>query len=240
MKDLIQKIFFASGFKLTGQTENTLFFQNISDSHQSYYLVHFIVAEQLKNYLEAADFEEPYHLFEEQKKLSADVEKNTSLLVISLSENIENDYALYKNAILQIEEDEFWFKKYILLYTNESIVNFDTETILEDLNTCILNNSQFTSFKDALYTNAEYFVAMQIFLKFPFLNVPISLNEQYLSIESILQNNLSETQLSTLNSLIDESEDYTDDFWTVIKNAATKTSEQDALTNFFLKFKAND
>ena len=240
MKDLIQKVFFASGFKITGQTENTFFFQNISDSHQSYYLVHFIVAEQLKNYLDDSDFEDPYHLFEEQKKISADVEKNTSLLVISLSVNIESDYSLYKNAILQIEEDEYWFKKYVLLYTNESISNFDKETILEDLNTCILNNSLFTSFKDALYTNAEYFVAMQIFLKFPFLNVPISLNEQYLSIESILQNNLSEYQLSTLNSLISESENYTEEFWTNIKSAATKTSESDTLTNLFLKFKAND
>lgn len=240
MKKLVQNIFLASGFKLSAEIENAFFFQNIDDSHQSYYLVHFINVEKLKNYLDTSDFEATYHLFEEQKKLSPDVEKNTSLLVIALTDNIERDYIIYKNGILQIEEDEFWFKKYVLIYTNESIINFESATTIEDFNTYILNNSLFTSFKEGLYENSEYFVAMQIFLKFPFLNVPISLNEQYLSIDSILQNNLSSDQLSLLDNLITESDEFTENFWADIKGAGTKTSESRTLTNFFLKFKAND
>jgi hypothetical protein len=241
MKELLNKIFFESGFKVAAETTNTIFFENPNDGRQSYYLVHFIGVQVLKGYLDSIPFEEAYMLFEEQKKLKPDIEKNTSLLIIAVTENIEQDLNTYKNSILQIEEDEFWFKKYVLVYSNESIANFnESDMIVEDLNTCILNNSQFIAFKDALYVNKEYFVVMQIFLKIPFLIVPISLNEQYLSINSILQNNLSSDQLSLLNMLLTQSEEITDEYWDSLKDAGNKVADSEQLSNFFSKFKAND
>lgn len=241
MREIINLIFTTSSFRVVASIQDCIFFENPFEGQHSYFLVVYLETSNLKGYLDSEYFERVQSFFEEQKKIKADIDKNTSLLVIAKAKELEKDFLANKNSILEIEEDEFWFKKYVLIYSDISIEGFrQSQEVFADLKACVLNSTRFTAFKDSLFLDAEYFVAMQIFLKFPFLNVPISLNEQFLSIDNILQNNLSESQISFLDLLVGEVDAFEEDYWDRLKDASVKAIESEELRSFFTKFKEDD
>lgn len=241
MREIINSIFTESSFRAVARLQDCIFFENPLEGQNSYFLVVYLETSNLKGYLDSEYFEQVQSFFEEQKKNKADIDKNTSLLIIAKANELEQDFLANKNSILEIEEDEFWFKKYVLIYSDTSVEGFGHgQEVLSELKACVLNSTRFTEFKDSLFLDAEYFVVMQIFLKFPFLNVPISLNEQFLSIDNILQNNLSESQISFLDLLVGEVDAFEEDYWERLKDASVKAVESEELKTFFTKFEADD
>jgi len=241
MREIINSIFTTSSFRVVASIQDCIFFENPIEGQRSYFLVVYLETAKLKGYLDSEYFEQVQSFFEEQKKIKADIDKNTSLLIIAKANELEQDFLANKNSILEIEEDEFWFKKYVLIYSDASVEGFGQGTeVLAELKTCVLNSTRFTAFKDSLFLDAEYFVAMQIFLKFPFLNVPISLNEQLLSIDNILQNNLSKSEISFLELLVGELDSFEEDYWDRLKDDSVKAIESEELKKFFTKFEADD
>src|SRR5437868_7846778 len=218
MIEIIKKIFSESNFKLASEKTSTLFFENANEGQTSYYLIHFIGVGALKNYISANKLEESFAIIEEQKKKKSDVEKNTSMIICALSENLSDSMQDLKNDILFLEEDEYWFKKYVLVYSNNCIERFKNEgEIIPVSDSILLNSTEFQKFHETLYQNEEYYFAAQIFLKLPFLPVPISLHEQYLTIDQILDNNLSQEEMILLNNVIRHENEIGTGYWESVK-----------------------
>lgn len=101
------------------------------------------------------------------------IEKNSSLIILVECEDI-NALSNLQQQILLIEEDEYFFKKYVLLYTRESITNLHVSTpIIPHLITKLHNNSQFDLFAQQGANNeiSEYIIVLQLFIKLPFLKL---------------------------------------------------------------------
>jgi hypothetical protein len=100
------------------------------------------------------------------------IEKNSSLLVLVKCSNI-NAIGTLQQQILLFEEDQYFFKKYVILYTDTSIAGLVTIPLIPELRTKINDIVTFTRFAAEGYQEeiAEYLVIMQLFIKLPFLNL---------------------------------------------------------------------
>lgn len=132
---LIFTEFTNAGYNPIGEVSNSLVFSNIDKSDFWIILDDFVT-----------DVEYQKNLFVKYKELTSGypaADKNVSVLVMKKVEHI--DSTMQKLAI-EMENDRFFFKKYVLLYTNEA---------LEKLTNDILNDSDKT-LSDYL-RNAEVF-----------------------------------------------------------------------------------
>lgn len=100
------------------------------------------------------------------------VEKNSSLIVLVKCSSIEAIGDL-QQQILLFEEDQYFFKKYVILYTDASINELNTTPLIPQLRTKINDKTIFSRFAREGYQSeiAEYLVVMQLFIKLPFLNL---------------------------------------------------------------------
>lgn len=98
------------------------------------------------------------------------IEKNSSLLVLVKCSSIEAIENL-QQQILLFEEDQYFFKKYVILYTDVSISGLTATPLIPDLRTKINHNRTFNRFAKEGYHSeiAEYLVVLQLFIKLPFL-----------------------------------------------------------------------
>ena len=134
------------------------------------------------------------------------IEKNSSLVVLVKCSSIEAIGNL-QQQILLFEEDQYFFKKYVILYTDASISGLTNTPLIPELRTKIKDNTTFSRFAKEGYKSeiAEYLTVMQLFIKLPFLNLDhgtegfTSLNQK---ITSIL-----DTEASLYASLLSHSEE---------------------------------
>src|ERR1035437_6858649 len=128
MIDVINKIFLESGFEKKESDLNVTFY--LKKENEFYFTLDLEISEILKiNNL--TDFEklDKYILLKEYfdstlKKTSSAIEKNTSLIIFVKCETF-NSIETSKQNILLLEEDEYFFKKYIVLYTDEAKGKYD-------------------------------------------------------------------------------------------------------------------
>ncbi|MES2131214.1 MAG: ABC-three component system middle component 1, partial [Bacteroidota bacterium] len=73
------------------------------------------------------------------------IEKNSSLIVLVKCANI-NSIANLQQQILLFEEDEYFFKKYVILYTDNSILELTVNPIIPQLRTKVNDNEKFNQF----------------------------------------------------------------------------------------------
>jgi hypothetical protein len=99
------------------------------------------------------------------------VEKNTSLLVLVRCLEIGAIVKL-QQQILLFEEDEYFFKKYVILYTDDSIIGLNSTPLVPQLRVKVKNKEHFNQFAGEGYLPelAEFLVVVQLFIKLPFLN----------------------------------------------------------------------
>lgn len=123
------------------------------------------------------------------------MEKNSSLLVLVKCTNITALGDL-QNQILFFEEDEYFLKKYVILYTDAAIYGLKDEPIMESLNLKVNNIENFKQFSSTGFSDviAEYLLIIQLFIKLPFLK---------LSLDLIDYNTLNQKLLRSLGSLYD-------------------------------------
>lgn len=108
-----------------------------------------------------------------QTGTSTSIEKNTSLLIFVKCENI-NALDVYKQQILLLEEDQYFFKKYVILYTDNAIRNINTDAILFDLETKLSSKQNFEDYySEGFNPNIEeYLFVLQLYIKIPFISLP--------------------------------------------------------------------
>lgn len=100
------------------------------------------------------------------------IEKNSSLIVLVKCTDI-NAIGKLQQQILLFEEDEYFFKKYVILYTDDSITGLTGSPLLPELRTKVKNGERFNQFATQGYLAelAEFLVIIQLFIKLPFLNL---------------------------------------------------------------------
>ncbi|MGV0995996.1 ABC-three component system middle component 1 [Empedobacter falsenii] len=118
------------------------------------------------------------------------IEKNTSLLIFVKCQNI-NALEKYKQQILLLEEDQYFFKKYVILYTDGAIRNINTNAILPDLETKLGRNENFENYsKNGFIPELEeYLFILQLYIKIPFISLP-DFDNQFKSLDTKITESL--------------------------------------------------
>jgi hypothetical protein len=159
------------------------------------------------------------------------IEKNSSLIVLIKCNSIESIDSL-RQQILLFEEDEYFLKKYVLLYTDESISQLTHTPLIPLLRDKVCNNDFFTLFAAIGHKAeiAEYIVVLQLFIKLPFLN----LNEDRNGFTSLSQkiNTILDNDIQLFTSLLDRADD--------IRQVDFSKSKYEAAINELLSFFSHD
>lgn len=101
--------------------------------------------------------------------------KNTDVLVLLEIDRLAN-IVDYESDIFALEEDGYSFKKHVLYYSKaelDLLNNMDINAIA----TLIKDQSKFSLYKKSPLKESEYGIASRIFIKLPFLSVPVDESE---------------------------------------------------------------
>ncbi|MES2239439.1 MAG: ABC-three component system middle component 1 [Bacteroidota bacterium] len=125
----------------------------------------------------------------------SEIEKNSSLIITVKCEDLVSLSKL-QQQILLIEENEYFFKKYVILYTDQSISELLKNPTVDFLQEKLNDSDKFNKFSDSGYSSdlTEYMIVLQLFIKLPFLKILFSQNE-YLDLNNKLNNSLEKDSL---------------------------------------------
>ena len=138
-------------------------------------------------------------------------ERNSDLIILLNLKNL-GDFNTHEQKIFSIEEDPYYFKKYVLYYSDEE-VNLLANKSINDLKEVILNRDLFNAYKKNPNYPSLYSFAARFFIKIPFLHVPV--NEMKMpSIDVMLKESLLAKDLVTfdnnLTKIINDKGDHTE------------------------------
>jgi len=209
MEELFKKILSECGFELSNDQASYY-----SNQGKSYIFWLCIDETKLKSYVDkdALNKEAAYKLILDGYKAivnsgkNVSIEKNSSLIILVQCQNT-TALAGLQQQILFLEEDEYFFKKYVILYTPDSIANLTATPILPDIRTKISNLVSFDDFAQHGFIDrlSEYLLIMQLFIKLPFLTL-----------------SFEETNFTTLEQKINSE---LNDYLPVFNNFLTNSSE---------------
>lgn len=220
MESLIKRIFSECGFESVAASSTGAFFASKADGSPEYYLLEYVEINRLKSFAEGDD-NTVMQLFEDQRKNDKEISKNTSLVLCVKAKNLESDYDAHKNSILLIEENQYFFKRYVIIYTEQAVVAFkDYTPVVPEMQKKILSTTSFQGYKENPFSSDDYFLLMQIFLKLPFLNVPEQSATDYKPLEELIGTKLSERQMQLREALNQNEDIHITENWEHIRSAA--------------------
>ena len=185
--------------------------------NKSYFFTRTITADQLqgiknKTFLNESEW---YHEFLSQfnedcsKANYSALEKNSSLIIFVNSASITEIERL-QSQILLIEEDQFYVKKYVIIYTSSALEKISDSGSNEQLLTALNNKIAFQSILSSGLTQdqEDYVLLLQVFVKLPFLTLKFN-EEEFVSLSEKLEtvlvndNGIYQELLNTNDSLKD-------------------------------------
>lgn len=184
IQTIINKIFEESGF------ENRERYYSM-DNNQFYITLNLNETEfksiENKNSIENIhSYKELLEFFNDlvQSGTNKSIEKNTSLLIFVQCENT-NALEEYKQQILLLEEDQYFFKKYVILYTGNSIRKINLDAILSDIESKLNSEEDYDNYyKQGFITELEeYLFVLQLYIKIPFIILP-NFENQFKSLDT--------------------------------------------------------
>lgn len=116
-------------------------------------------------------------VYEFEKIQNQKIKKNTSLFITVRVDNLEEEYNRFKNITMKIEEDEYYFRKYVIFYTEDGLgkIKPNTQFLLNYIQSdSSKNESLFDKFENNMFFDDAYFIAMQLIVKLPFISLPHS------------------------------------------------------------------
>jgi hypothetical protein len=163
----------------------------------SQYSEYFIVSEYSPNELHNFfDDDKTSQVIKEFERLSVkseheNIKKNTSLFILVEVDNLKEAFEDEKiqRSILLIEEDYYYFRKFVLLYTQNGLLDLRDKTTNEALYSYLESNID--AFEEDMFFSELYFMAMEIGVKLPFFTLP-KRNDIYQSIENQYQDSKDE------------------------------------------------
>lgn len=173
MKKIIENLFKYHEFNKLEFSFGDLFIKNEGSGIRYYWLV--IDVKILDSSL-ILNFQDIW--FEQCKRIikDKDFDKNTSLLIICNNESADNQ----KKNIFKIEEDPFQFKKYVLTYTDDSLVNLKSmieEDNPERLLNLLVDDNIFNEYKGSHQNYSWHNLLYNIAHKLPFLKINVAINQ---------------------------------------------------------------
>ena len=72
-------------------------------------------------------------VYDFEKIQNQKIKKNTSLFITVKVDNLEKAYNEFKNITMKIEEDEYYFRKYVIFYTEDGLSKLEpcTQSLLK-------------------------------------------------------------------------------------------------------------
>ena len=158
-----------------------------------YFIVSQYSQEELHNFF---DDDKTSQVIKEFERLSLkseheNIKKNTSLFILVEVDNLKEAFEdeKFQRSILLIEEDYYYFRKFILLYTQDGLSDLRDKETNETLYTYL--DSNIDAFEEDMFFSESYFMAMEIGVKLPFFTLP-KRNDIYQSIENQYQDDNDE------------------------------------------------
>ena len=189
MRDIIIKFLQNNHFNQVDREFD--FYTNSQNSE--YFILSQYSPDELNNFF---DDDKTSQVIKEFERVSLIVEhenikKNTSMFILvevdDLKEIFEDEKV--QQSILLIEEDYYYFRKFIILYTQNGLLDLRDKDTNEMLYTYLESNID--AFEDDMFFSESYFMAMEIGVKLPFFTLP-KRNDIYQSIESQYQDDKDE------------------------------------------------
>lgn len=201
MKELTRKIFSEGGFVLEEASAADFY----SNKEQEYFLTAFYTSNDIINFFDNEKTEAIITQFSNLQNSFKTAKKNTSLLIFIESNDLRNDYTELRNQIFRIEEDEYYFRKYTILYTKEMIKPWAEQyNVLIKLQQTI-NSIDTDKFRLDHFDNDQHYLAIQLFIKFPWLKLETQ-QEDFQLIEATLDASIVTAKLKALDSAFDADE----------------------------------
>lgn len=149
--------------------------------------------------------------FEEFYEKNPHAKKNTALLMCVRVDSLYGALCNLKNYIYQVEEDVFFVKKYVILYSNNSLEELQSNFLVDrnvgtNLLEIIYDQNGFDSYwqknielmrEDEF--DQSYFLAMQLFVKLPFLILNKE-NKQYTDLGTLINEEVEKKNLTTFHN----------------------------------------
>lgn len=101
--------------------------------------------------------------------------KNTDVVVLFEVDRLI-DIIGYESEIFALEEDSYSFKKHILYYSKDEL-EYLSDLNISGISALIKDQSKFSQYKDSPLKESEYGIASRIYIKLPFLSVPVDESE---------------------------------------------------------------
>jgi ABC-3C biological conflict system middle component len=136
------------------------------------------------------------------------MEKNSSLIVIIKCDSLQG-IETYQQQIFLLEEDEYFFKKYVVIYSEESIKDFkQVEHILPSLQEKVNQEDKFEAYRNKGYQVEleEYLITLQLFIKLPFLKMVFT-GDIFKSLESKIAEELGEDLVNLYDQFMERFDD---------------------------------
>ena len=190
MNDFLHKLMESEGYVLRKNPPLKIF----ENGYEFYIFKHFEI-DELKDIFKSEKLD---CLISEFQKLDDDkVKKNTSLFVLIKVKNIQEVYKHYLNKTITIEEDEYYFRKFVIFYTEDGLSKIDpnTQFLLDYIQSDdSRNESLFDKFENNMFFDDSYFIAMQLIIKLPFISLPHS-DVRFETIEDRIKSRMETSEL---------------------------------------------
>lgn len=194
------------------------FYTNSQNSE--YFIVSQYSPNELNNFFEDDKTSQVIKEFERVSLTSKyeNIKKNTSMFILVEVDGLKDTFEDEKiqRSILLIEEDYYYFRKFVILYTQNGLSDLRDKATNEALYNYLEFNID--AFEEDMFFSESYFMAMEIGVKLPFFTLP-KRNDIYKSIENQYQDDKDELD----NRLLD--------FYTKVTGEKLSKSLQDISTD---------
>lgn len=213
MNEIIETIFKQEEYLLKRFNDELTYY---SYQDAAFYFLLELEENDFENILRYTDFEnlQKYKKFKKnfdlvEKEVEANtVERNSSLIILVRCNSI-SALEKYKHQILLLEEDEFFFKKYVILYSEKAIQGLKVnDDFLSTIQQKVQDKNQFKLYakKGLLEELEEYLLILQLYIKLPFLKLTFD-GDSFQSLQSKIVSDLDEQQEVLYRELVSKSED---------------------------------
>lgn len=144
------------------------------------------------------------------ERFAPSMPKNFSLILCWEREVVE-DFETINAQILQIEEDPFDFKKYVLMYSQSEVDELHSDwersemSMIPFLNHYLYEDGKFTRFKNRTATPA-YNLVTRLFIKVPFLKLHVK-ERTFEDLQEVIRESLQEDLTDLRDRLLEVSPD---------------------------------
>ncbi|GMQ55699.1 hypothetical protein AN1V17_00910 [Vallitalea sediminicola] len=237
MLDLFKNLYEQNDFKVTVYENNILF--SVKENKQYYFTIQYNKNE-FEGFYDGEKSKNLINIFDTLKKNKSDIQKNTSLIICLKLTSMHEITQTLKNIIFSIEEDEYFFRKYVVVFTKKSIKNIDIKNnIYKQLHEIIKKEDMMEKYQDNGYFCDEFFLAMQLFVKLPFIVYDVN-STQFIPVEDKLKevikaNNANDIYEKVIN-FKEKLKDHRNAYFTELKDAFLAEDDKNILNDFFKHF----